>query len=104
MAMSTIFALLLCSYGVLAGKQTYPVSGSWFHDRVNVTDLNHTLSAFKLIGGDTILLQGAELRIRQPDDIRSDPEFADCMIGKSHSMVILMTIIYHVLGFVSPSL
>ena len=29
-----------------------------------------------------MFLTGAEYKIRQPDDIRRDPDFKDCVIGK----------------------
>ena len=63
-------------------QRPYPVTGTWFKDRTNVTDIRHTLSEFKAIGGDTALSQGAEFLNRTSDSIKTDPLFRDCTAGK----------------------
>lgn len=79
---SVAFAAIF--FGVASSYRPYPVSGSWFKNCSNATDLNNTLKRFASIGGDTVLLTGAEFKIRQPDDISNDPDFKDCVIGEKH--------------------
>ena len=79
-----VYTVLVCLlyFGVVLSYRPYPISGSWFKNRNNATELNSTLKQYKSIGGDTVFLTGAEYKIRQPDDIRRDPDFKDCVIGK----------------------
>ena len=79
-----VYTVLVCLlyFGVVLSYRPYPISGSWFKNRNNAKELNSTLKQYKSIGGDTVFLTGAEYKIRQPDDIRRDPDFKDCVIGK----------------------
>ena len=80
---AVLLACVLTSYGVRGYYGTkYPLSGSWFKDRLNRDDLNKTLSTFNSLGGDTVLLRGAEFLNRTAESIKSDPLFKSCTDGK----------------------
>ncbi|XP_067933303.1 uncharacterized protein [Watersipora subatra] len=65
-------------------RATYPLSGSWFKDRTNETEVRETLALFKTVGGDTALLRGAEFSNRTSESITADPAFASCRIDGKH--------------------
>ena len=80
---AVLLVCVLTSYGVRGYYGTkYPLSGSWFKDRLNRDDLNKTLSTFNSLGGDTVLLRGAEFLNRTAESIKSDPLFKSCTDGK----------------------
>ena len=85
---AVLLVCVLTSYGVRGyyGAK-YPLSGSWFKDRINRDDLNKTLTTFKSLGGDTVLLRGAEFLNRTAGSIKSDPLFTSCKESKSIEMV-----------------
>lgn len=79
-----LLILLLCDVSA-DYKRPYPVTGTWLKDRTNATDIRQTLSAFKALGGDTAISQGAEFLNRTSDSIKGDPLFKDCVVGEYKS-------------------
>lgn len=80
--LTTFLAILTAQHGCTGYGRPYPVTGTWFKDRTNITDLNQTLTAFKSIGGDTALSRGAEFMNRTKEGVKTDPLFKDCAVGE----------------------
>ena len=53
----------------------YPITAAWFQDRFSKTEWNKTLTEFKTIGGDTVLLRAPAMKLRMEQDLEQDPEF-----------------------------
>jgi len=78
-----LFTAILVEVGGRYGDP-YPISGSWFRsDRTNATAAGEVFGEFQSIGGDTILMRGAEFVNSTPEGIMNDPVFADCDDGKA---------------------
>ena len=53
----------------------YPITAAWFQDRFSKAEWNKTVTEFKTIGGDTVLLRAPAIRLRTEQELEQDPEF-----------------------------
>ena len=60
----------------------YPISGSWFKDRTNTTDIQQALKQFKGIGGDTIISNGVQFINSTKEDVRNNAHLHGCVVGQ----------------------
>ena len=60
----------------------YPISGSWFKDRTNTTDIQQALEQFKGIGGDTIISYGVQFINSTKENVRNNAHLHGCVVGQ----------------------
>lgn len=90
MAVSPTVILTLLYYSLLTAHtlakygDPYPLSASWFKDRTSVPDVEQTLSTFQSLGGDTVLLRGAEFVNSTAANVKRDPQFLQCTEGRDN--------------------
>ena len=70
-----IFLAILRSSNSSPFGPPYPITAAFFQDRFSKTEWNKTLTDFKEIGGDTVLLRAPAIKLTTEDELEQDPDF-----------------------------